>query len=468
MALIEHTGQVVSGVPQFLPPKYFRQQADSLKCGALVTPVSVDWDSDGDDDLVCGNSAGYIAFIENMDGKAPPRWAEPVRLQADGKTIRIQAGSNGSIQGPCEAKWGYTTLNVADWDHDGLLDIIVNSIWGKVQWYRNVGRKGEPKLAGARPVQVDWPAGTAAPKPAWNWWNPGPNELVTQWRTTPVVIDLNEDGLNDLVMLDHEGYLAFFARKRLEGSLWLEPGRRMFTDPAGNALRLNDGMAGRSGRSKFCFADWDGDGKLDLLVNSRSINLWHNVFDRSAPWAFLDEGPIDQRRLAGHTTSPTVVDWNGDGTPDLLIGAEDGHLYYQPNNWQPPVRQETADLIIETRHVADGVLDNGGRSFENRTYVWYDVPEAFRGWRFTRTWGGEAAFVSVMAKTDGTVYMATTQTRDGVDLSGWVRMEGSEFGYTDPGRSRMEVFSRSLRAHDRITIPQGNWSGGLLLLPRKD
>ena len=39
-------------------------------------------------------------------------------------------------------------------------------------------------------------------------------ELVTQWRTTPCVVDWNKDGLNDLVMLDHEGYLAFFQREK--------------------------------------------------------------------------------------------------------------------------------------------------------------------------------------------------------------------------------------------------------------
>ena len=92
------------------------------------------------------------------------------------------------------------------------------------------------------------PSGAPIPKPAWNWWDPAPSELATQWRTTPVVIDLDEDGLNDLVMLDHEGYLAFFHRKRLDDQLWLEPGRRIFTDPAARPLRLNAGVAGRSGR----------------------------------------------------------------------------------------------------------------------------------------------------------------------------------------------------------------------------
>jgi hypothetical protein len=36
--------------------------------------------------------------------------------------------------------------------------------------------------------------------------------------------------------------------------------------------------------------------------------------------------------LAGHDTSPTVVDWDRDGKLDLLIGAEDGFFYYQPNS----------------------------------------------------------------------------------------------------------------------------------------
>ncbi len=51
------------------------------------------------------------------------------------------AGPNGSIQGPAEAKWGYTTLNVADWDGDGLPDIVLNSILGEVIWLRNIGTR---------------------------------------------------------------------------------------------------------------------------------------------------------------------------------------------------------------------------------------------------------------------------------------------------------------------------------------
>jgi hypothetical protein len=81
-------------------------------------------------DIVSGNTAGYIEFFENLSGPRveAPRWAAPRRLEVNGRPFRIMAGPNGSIQGPAEAKWGYTTLNIADWDGDGRLDIVYNSI----------------------------------------------------------------------------------------------------------------------------------------------------------------------------------------------------------------------------------------------------------------------------------------------------------------------------------------------------
>jgi len=75
-------------------------------------------------------------------------------------------------------------------------------------------------------------------------------------------------------------------------------------------------------------ADWNGDGKRDLLLNSTSADLLLNVSERAGEWRFRPVGTIDERKLAGHTTAPAVVDWNRDGAPDLLVGAEDGFLYY--------------------------------------------------------------------------------------------------------------------------------------------
>ncbi|MFP4502470.1 MAG: FG-GAP repeat domain-containing protein [Candidatus Hydrogenedentota bacterium] len=330
VALMECVGVADDAMPQFLPPRFFEQEAENLKVGALATPYAFDWDNDGDLDLIVGDTAGFISFVENLGGDGPlPKWAPPVRLEAGGEVLRIQAGPNGSVQGPAEAKWGYTVVNVADWNHDGRQDLVVNSIWGAVLWYENVGTRERPRLGPAQRVEVAWEDKT--PKPPWVWWEPVGKQLVTQWRTTPCVIDLNEDGLNDLVMLDTEGYLAFYERRKVGEDLQLLPPQRIFRTPEGDALRMDPDEGGKSGRRKFCFADWDGDGRLDILANSQNVEFLRNVGDGDQPWVFRNMGDVSEQRLAGHTTCPTTVDWNQDGNPDLLIGAEDGHFYYMKN-----------------------------------------------------------------------------------------------------------------------------------------
>jgi hypothetical protein len=332
VALIENTGRLTDDrTPIFKPPRYFQQAADTLKCGALATPVGFDWDGDGDIDILCGNTAGYIEFFENLSGPgvAQPKWAAPRRLEVDGQPFRVQAGPNGSIQGPAEAKWGYTTLSVADWDGDGLPDIVFNSIWGRVQWLKNVGTRSAPQLAAPQPIEVEWEGET--PKPAWTWWQPQGNELVTQWRTTPVVHDFNGDGLADLAMLDTEGYLAFYERARRGDRLVLLPPRRVFCDENGEPLRLNARTAGASGRRKLCVTDWDGDGVLDFLVNSANADFYRGLGMKDGKWLFQRAGTLAERNIEGHDVSPSTVDFDGDGIPDFLGGAEDGRLYFLRN-----------------------------------------------------------------------------------------------------------------------------------------
>ncbi|MGD0774237.1 MAG: VCBS repeat-containing protein [Candidatus Solibacter sp.] len=312
--------------PDFAPPSYFQQVDPFLKSGALSRPVVVDWNGDGKLDLLAGNSAGYIQFFENTGSAVAPVFEDRGYLRAGGETIRIMAGPSGSVQGPAEAKWGYTNISVADWDLDGKPDILVNDITGAVKWYRNTGTARAPELAAAQPIEVEWPA--RPPKPDWVWWEPKGKQLVTQWRTTPKVVDWDGDGLPDLVMLDSRGYLSLFRRQRRNGTLVLLPPERIFLEPDGRFLNLSQGRGGASGRRKIELADWDGDGLLDLITDSPEGPIWYqNIGTRERPVMKL-RGRLLRRKFEGHNATPYVVDWNGDGKPDLLLGAEDGFFYF--------------------------------------------------------------------------------------------------------------------------------------------
>jgi hypothetical protein len=108
----------------------------------------------------------------------------------------------------------------------------------------------------------------------------------------------------------------------------LLPPKRIFKDDMGQPLRLNEKIGGGSGRRKLTMGDWDGDGDVDILINSTNIDFMRNISTKAGEYQFKNEGPVDVQLLAGHDTCPTLVDWNKDGAPELIIGAEDGFFYY--------------------------------------------------------------------------------------------------------------------------------------------
>lgn len=317
VAFVENTRQMAGGAPIFGEPVYFQQQADNLKCGALATPVAYDWDGDGDEDILCGNTAGYISFFENvgMSDEGLPKWDAPANLTVGpGETerpFRVQAGPSGSIQGPCEAKWGYTTFSVADWDHDNDPDIIFNSIHGQVRWLRNDGDCL---------IEAELDTNATESPAAWYWWKTKSNAALSQWRTTPVATDFDADGKTDLVALDQSGYLTL----RRAG----QSAKRIFLDEDLAPIRLNSRSAGRSGRYKLAVADWDRDGRLDVLVNSENAAWYRNCRTVDGGVVLKRIGNLASRNVAGHTSSPATCDFDADGKLDLLVGAENGQIYH--------------------------------------------------------------------------------------------------------------------------------------------
>lgn len=333
-------GRAVNGAPAFAPARYLQQQATTVNFGLLATPCAFDWDGDGDEDILCGNSAGYIAFIENLSGAGitNPAWAAPRKLTVGGKPFRVMAGVNGSIQGPAEHKWGYTCLTVGDWDSDGRPDIIYNSIWGEIMLLRNLGKE----LSAPEPVTAAWHG--AQPELKWGWRKPShlssPDAILTQWRTTPVMCDWNKDGLMDLILIDHEGYLAFWQRQRHGNDLILLPPQRALVDENGAPLRLAGAQypnhtpnifAGGSGRRKVCVCDWNGDGLLDIIANGKNARIYLQTRHADGKWFFCDSGDAAPRNLYGHSTAPTPLHLSPNALPSLLLGTESGFLYLLQN-----------------------------------------------------------------------------------------------------------------------------------------
>ncbi len=409
VSLMENTGLLDNnGTPIFEAQKFFRTPADTLKDGVLSTPFSVDWDGDGDEDIITGNTAGYISYIENVTPKdgdlTNPSWAEPVRLKdTDGKVIRIQAGYNGSPQGPPEAKWGYTAVTVADWDGDGVLDIMSNDIWGKVRWYKGIAGE-QYTVDGPIAVEVEWENGVKYPD--YNWWKPEGNELCTYWRTTALMIDLNEDGLTDLVMSDHEGFMAFYERYEENGELKLKEGKRIFKDAYGNPMVLNTEVKALSGqnRAKIVLTDWDGDGDLDFLRSySTGIKYFINIAENEGEYLFKEVGMIHDRVTAGHTSCPTVCDWDKNGQPDLIVGAECGHYYYLNREYANDDPPEIIDVIGVSTMKGWGWTSKDDSALINTSWKYDASANQVASSLVPNAWAGAWAGTVVVSSTYGTL-----------------------------------------------------------------
>ncbi|HRZ81354.1 MAG TPA: VCBS repeat-containing protein, partial [Candidatus Hydrogenedentes bacterium] len=162
--------------------------------------------------------------------------------------------------------------------------------------------------------------------------------LATQWRTTPVMADLNADGLMDLVMLDHEGFLAFFERTEREGKRTLLPGKRMFV--AENPER--EGAFDSNGRPAS--ADFDRDGVNDFFMRGPNGEALFRCRDRKKDRDALRTaegilphplekgvlrplpGPVPVRMNVSWAGGSgrrklALTDWDSDGDLDVLVNS---------------------------------------------------------------------------------------------------------------------------------------------------
>lgn len=225
----------------------------------------MDWNNDGRIDLLSGDPGGHVWLYLNKGSKRRPKLARGVQVEAGGEAIRgypfeFVKGPDGKTREKYPGKLSglYSKLHYADWDCDGLNDILVGQDGPRSQpfvWYRNIGKKGKPRFAA--PEEIKSP-------------------LPMAGRPSPYLADLDQDGSRDILFGTEKGDIYFFAnRGTTENPKW---GKGMVLKLAGGDF--ND-RSMKGGRCRLHVVDWNNDGKLDLLVGNLNKQGDGNV------WLFL-------------------------------------------------------------------------------------------------------------------------------------------------------------------------------------
>jgi hypothetical protein len=264
----------------------------------------VDWDNDGDHDLLVGDGVGYVYIFLNINNNTNPELDGGTRLQDSNGDMDI-----GNRAAPI----------VYDWDKDGLDDLLIGSYTGYIFIYLNVGTEENPAFDWRTYLEVGGAIFRAT-------------EDANQWEviSSPRIFDWNGDGLDDLLVGQIDGYVYYLENVAASANVTpvFNTYEKLLLDN-GEPLKygsVEDPLA--TPRSRLYVTDWNNDGENDILLGG---NIWDSVALEhiSKLELYLAEGP-------------TCTDIDDDTYTTCDGDCDDNDPYIYPGG--PPVRVIGASL----------------------------------------------------------------------------------------------------------------------------